>query len=145
VTVFALMDEWIAGVGDSGDAWLGLGLRVLDGWQGSARPDDATTGQQHLASTLLWVRAQRSVALVPDPVALALWFHHCGRLDPSLLDRLAEVGGPALGLRVRRLVEQLAGAEDPSGDPAACLVHAAHRASLSVTHLTPVRARPADQ
>ena len=145
MTVFALMDEWIACVGDSDDAWLALGLDVLDGWQASARPDDATTGQQHLAATLHAVRSQRSVSLVPDPAALALWFHHCGRLDPALLDRLDQVGGRALGLRVRRLVQQLAAAEDPLGDPAACLVHAAHRASLSTAHLTPVRARPVDQ
>ena len=120
MTVFALMDEWLACTGGDDDAWLSLGLDVLDGWQAATRgaaADPATTGQQHLASMLGALRAGRPVAAAPDPVALALWFDTCARLDPLLLDRLAVLAGPALAVRVGRLVRGLAAGGTRPGRP----------------------------
>lgn len=146
MTVFALMDEWLACTGSSDDAWLSLGLDVLDGWQaGRQDPGDPLGGQQHLAATVIALRAYRPLTSPPDPVSLAVWFHHCGGLDPALLDRLAQLGGPALGIRVGRLVRGLLTGDTPSADPAAALLHAVHRSALSPSHLTPVRAAPPDQ
>jgi hypothetical protein len=139
------MDEWLASAGGSDDARLSLGLDLLDAWQASGHLDDPSTGQQHLAASLQALRSQRSVAMSPDVVALCLWFHDCGRLDPSFLDRLAEVGGPALAIRVRWLVRGLAGGGPRPGDPAMALAHAVHRSALCSAHLTPVRPVPRDQ
>ena len=147
MTVFALMDEWLACTGGDDDAWLSLGLDVLDGWQAAtgAGEDRATTGQQHLAATLSALRVCRPVAAAPDPVALALWFDTCARLDPMLLDRLAVLAGPALAVRVDRLVHGLSAGGARPDDPAAALVHTAHRSALSSVRLAPVRACPSDQ
>ena len=147
MTLFALMDEWIASTGEADDAWLALGLDVLDGWQSAGRgvTGAATAGQPHLAATLDALHRARPVAVAPDPVALALWFHHCGGLDPSLLDRLAGLAGPALAVRVQRLVQGLAEGAPRPDDPAAVAVHAAHRAARGGGHVAPVRASRSDQ
>lgn len=147
MTLFALMDEWLACTGDADDAWLALGLDVLDGWQAAGRSAGGavTTGQPHLAATLDALHRSRPVAATPDPVALALWFHHCAGLDPALLDRLAGLIGPALAIRVQRLVHGLAEGDPRPDDPAAALVHAAHRSAHASAHLAPVRAARSDQ
>jgi hypothetical protein len=126
---------------------LSLGLDLLEGWQAAGRAPGAgtTTGQPHLTATLTALRANRPVASAPDAVALALWFHHCSDLDPTLLDRLAGLGGAALAIRVDWLVRGLAAGVPLPEDAAAGLLHAAHRTAVSAVHLAPVRASGPDQ
>ncbi|MDX6210333.1 MAG: hypothetical protein QOE24_2724 [Frankiales bacterium] len=145
MTVFALMDEWIACTGRTDDAWLGLGLDLLEAWQTGAEAGHPMHCQGHLAAVLAELRTLRAVAVAPDPVALAAWFHHCGRLHSSLLDRLAEVGGPALGVRVGWLVRGLEATGSRSEDPAAVLLLTAHRRAQVGSRLAPVRAASPDQ
>lgn len=147
MTLFALMDEWLACTGDADDAWLALGLDLLDAWQTAGRTGVGPTpgGQPHLAATLDALHRLRPVATAPDPVALALWFHHCADLDGSLVDRLAGLAGPALAIRVQRLVQGLAEGRPRPDDPAAVLLHAAHRSAQPPGHLARVQASRADQ
>jgi hypothetical protein len=146
MSVFTLMDEWIAGTGRTDDPWLALGLDVLDTWQlGAVDGLDGLGGQQHLVTMLARLRLLRPVSAAPDPVALAAWFHHCGRLEPQLSARLGDLAGPALGLRVQWLVRTLAATAQHAGDRDAGLLLAVHRASGVVVDPGPVRALRLDQ
>jgi hypothetical protein len=152
------MDEWIACTGRADDAWLGLGLDLLHAWQtGAGHPAHS---QDHLAAMLTELTVLTELAELaeltelgtappvivgPDPVVLAAWFHHCGRLDPSLLDRLAELGGPALGVRVGWLVRRLEATGSHDADPAVALLLTAHRAVHVASRLAPIRAASQDQ
>ncbi len=151
MTVFAPMDSWIAAA-DRSDDWLSLGLDLLDGWQAGA-------GQAHLVAVLDALRTVRPLAPEsPDPLVLAVWFHHAavprGPLSrPALLElsatlgyeRIAALGEPALAGEVARLVRQIGVRHTDPQDLPGGLVHAAHRAAVSPTHLAAVPPVPRDQ
>jgi predicted metal-dependent HD superfamily phosphohydrolase len=156
VTVFPLMDEWIAATGRS-DAWLDLGLELMDGWQGA---EQRPSGQAHLAAVLAALRTLRPVPpSPPDPVALAVWFHHglgehgsgSGGLESGAVaayEALCELGEPAVAAEVARLVRLLGHARlDPSDVDGAlfCAAHRAAAASRPASHLAPVPPVDEDQ
>jgi predicted metal-dependent HD superfamily phosphohydrolase len=140
VTVFALMDAWIAAAGRT-DPWLSLGLDLMDGWQA-----DPVAGQKHLAAVLSSLGSLRPAgAVAPDPVALAVWFHHSrgdgvGRTDldasaAAAYEALSGLTEPALAHEVARLVRVLGAGHPEPGDLAGKLLHAAHRAAMGPSHL----------
>jgi predicted metal-dependent HD superfamily phosphohydrolase len=152
VAVFALMDQWIVAAGRT-DPWLELGLELMDSWQAG----DPGAGQQHLADLLAALKKQRpEVPAAPDPVALALWFHHAGTgrvagragLETSAAtayQALCRLGEPALAEEVARLVRVLgAGQPDPDDLPGS-LVCSVHRAATSPSHLAAVPPVSEDQ
>ena len=139
MAVFALLDEWIAATGRT-DPWLELGLELTDSWQ-AAPPRE---GQQHLASLLSVLTELRTEpAAHPDPLVLALWFHHTA--PARVGDALAEVGGPELAHEVTRLVRgmeaRVADVEDASG----LLLCRVHRTVPRVVHLAAVPRPTGDQ
>jgi hypothetical protein len=136
VTVFALMDEWIAATGRT-DEWLQLGLDVLEQWQG-------LDAQQHVAAVLTALAEARPTRPpAPDRVALAVWFHHAG--PAAAYAALAPVGGPLLGQEVARLVRVLAGPAPHADDRLGALLLAAHRSAKAATPLAAVRPVTRDQ
>jgi predicted metal-dependent HD superfamily phosphohydrolase len=152
LTVFALMDEWIASAGRT-DPWLALGLELMDSWQ----TGDAATGQAHLADLLGELKALRRTApQPPDPVALAVWFHHAGsdgKAGPAGLETsaatayqaLSGLGEPELAGEVARLVRLLGRHELDPGDLPGRLLCSVHRAAMSPSHLAPVPRLVEDQ
>lgn len=152
MAVFALMDEWMAAAGRT-DPWLALGLELMDSWQ----TGDSATGQQHLADLLGALKALRPAAPdAPDPVALAIWFHHAGPdrgAGPAGLqssaaaayEALNSLGQPDLAREVARLVRLLGGRRPDPADAAGTLMSSVHRAAMSASHLASVRRDPADQ
>jgi hypothetical protein len=130
VAVFALMDQWIVAAGRT-DPWLELGLELTDSWQAG----DPGAGQQHLADLLVALKTQRPEApAAPDPVALALWFHHTG----TAYEALCRLGEPTLATEVARLVRVLGARQPDPGDPAGLLLCSVHRAATSASYLASV-------
>jgi predicted metal-dependent HD superfamily phosphohydrolase len=153
VAVFALIDEWIASAGRT-DPWLALGLELMDSWQTGG---DAATGQAHLADLLGELKAlRRTVPPPPDPVALAVWFHHAGSNGKGGLagletgaatayQALSGIGEPELAAEVARLVRLLGRREVDPGDLPGRLLCSVHRAAMSPSHLAPVPGLAEDQ
>jgi hypothetical protein len=153
VTVFALMDAWIAAAGRT-DPWLSVGLDLMDGWQA-----DPVAGQEHLAAVLSSLGSlRRAGPVAPDPVALAVWFHHArparpardGRPDldasaAAAYEALSGLTDPALAGEVARLVRVLGAPHPEPGDGAGTLLCAAHRAAMGPSHLAPVPPVPGAQ
>jgi hypothetical protein len=164
MTVFALMDEWIAATGqgsaEHSDAWLALGLELLDGWQrlpGASTRGDPPAGQAHLSAVLAALHVLRPVRPEgrPDPVALAAWFHHAAAESggPATIelsgafayDAIRGLGQPLLGRDVARLVRLLGRHHPDRDDLPGLLLCSAHRSALSVPHLASVPRMPSDQ
>ncbi|BEP15547.1 hypothetical protein acdb102_38580 [Acidothermaceae bacterium B102] len=147
MTVFSPMDSWIAAAGRS-DASLSVGLDLLDRWQGEGRDDSdehgTGVGQAHLVAVLAALHALRPVTPeAPDPLVLAVWFHHAGATAASVA--LQALGDGDLAVEVERLVRQLGLRHADHDDANGCLLHAAHRAAVSATHLAAVPPVPGDQ
>ena len=151
MNVFSPMDSWIAAAGRADD-WLALGLDLLDGWQ-AVEDDETGAGQPHLVAVLAALRTVRPVTPVaPDPLVLAVWVHHASEprhaqlSGPAVLalsatsayDRLADLGGPGLAREVARLVLQFGVRHPDPDDVSGGLLHAAHLAAVSPTHLAAV-------
>jgi hypothetical protein len=139
VTVFAPMDEWIAAGGRT-DAWLQLGLDLLESWQDL---EDAV-GQAHLQAVLGALGALRPTRPpAPDPVALAVWFHHPQRENAVVA--LTALAGPDVAVEVDRLVRVLGRHHPDRADLPGTLLCAAHRAAVSGVHLAAVPVETQDQ
>lgn len=147
MTAFSPMDSWIAAAGRT-DASLSVGLDLLDRWQGEGQDENdeqgTGAGQAHLVAVLAALRALRPTSPgVPDPLVLAVWFHHAGAA--AALDTLQPLGDAELAGEVERLVRQLGLRHPDHDDTNGCLLHAAHRAAVSATHLAAVPPVPGDQ
>jgi predicted metal-dependent HD superfamily phosphohydrolase len=149
LTVFSPMDSWIAATGRS-DEWLSLGLDLLDRWQA---PDAQGADQAHLVAVLAALRVVRPVvAEAPDPLVLAVWFHHAAGPQASLelsaafaYERIATLGEPELAGEVARLIRQLGLPHPGPDDTAGGLLHTAHRAAMSPAHLAALPPPVGDQ
>jgi hypothetical protein len=154
VTIFAPMDSWVAAAGRS-DEWLAVGLGLLDGWQQQiARPGAAEAGQAHLCAVLAALdRLRPDVRATPDPLVLAVWFHHAGGSDLErgaavAWDALCGLGEPHLADQVARLVRRFAPPQPAGADLSGGLLAAAHRfatAPLSMLRPAPVPPVTGDQ
>ena len=153
MTIFAPMDSWVAAGGRS-DEWLAVGVDLLDGWQQQVvRPGTVEAGQAHLCAVLAALdRLRPDLRTSPDPLVLAVWFHHSGA-DPEggaavAWDTLCGLGEPDLAGQVARLVRRLAPHQPVGVDPAGLLLAAAHRSAtspLSLLRMAPVPPVTGDQ
>ncbi len=139
MSVFALMDEWIAAAGET-DQWLSAGLGLLDSWQSDA----SRGGQRHLAGVLSALHRLRPARPgAPDPVALAAWFHHAGAA--ATYDLLGDLAEQRVVDEVARLVRVLGDGRGDRADADGALLCAAHRAATPASHLAAVPRPASDQ